>query len=410
MAEITTEPAPEVPRPNVIEAAPRRGRIVQYGALIVLLAVATGGAIRLASSRGQAAAVSPPQADEIARAVARELNRRERGDTADRSPQHRTRSIPAYEMFLRGDDPALLRSDSAARRGREYFRRAVELDSTYAAAWAGLARMTLRSAGNSPAAIAQARVEAEAAARKALALDDSLAEAHAILGLYRSMDGDLSTAEQHFRRALALEPGKTRVREWFVGLLLMMGRPAEALAEAERAEALDPLSPSATAEVARALAANDRCDEALARLETIKALDPPLLRAAPIAAQCHARSGRWAEAIAALRPQAQRDSGLTLALLGYMYGRAGEREQALAIHARLRDRWQRGTSGALYVAFVPAALGDRDQAFTWLDRAAEDGSLQFYPHRVEMTGPPFDNLEQDPRMERLRSRFGFQKR
>ncbi|MGE5231999.1 MAG: tetratricopeptide repeat protein, partial [Deltaproteobacteria bacterium] len=290
--------------------------------------------------------------------------------------------------------------------------RAVALDSTYAAAWAGLARMTFRlSADGHPDSVAAARASAEAAVRKALALDDSLAEAHALYGVIRGMANDFTGAEQHLRRALDLDPARTRIREWLVEFLLFAERPLEALAEAERAVALDPLSPSATAELARALAANDRCDEALARLRAIAALDPPLLRAAPIAAQCYGRQGKWAEAIAALEPQAKRGDDAALALVGYLHGRAGNRAEALAIQAQLEDDRRRGAIGAYYLAFVPAGLGDRDQAFAWLDRADEDGSLRFYPaRRMGVTVLPFDALRQDPRMERLRARLGLQKR
>jgi Flp pilus assembly protein TadD len=134
--------------------------------------------------------------------------------------------------------------------------------------------------------------QAEVAFGKALALDDSLAEAHALLGILRGEDNDFELGEQYFRRAILLEPTNGRIREWFARFLVQTGRPVEALAEAERAVALDPRSPSAVAEVARALAANDRCDEALARLETIAALDPPMLRVGPIAEECYGRTGR----------------------------------------------------------------------------------------------------------------------
>jgi len=409
------EAAPPDAGPGVPASPPasRWRQPLRYGAAAVLAAGAVGGAIRLGAGAGRTeVAATPVVVDRIAQAVARELDQRRRGDTAVRLPRHRTRSIPAYELYLRGDDPALLRSDSGARLGLTYFRRAVALDSSYAAAWAGVARMTFRlGADGHPDSVAAARDVAETAVRKALALDDSLAEAQALYGVLRAMAGDLAEGERHLRRALDLEPGRTRIRERFANFLLYTGRPVEALAEAERALALDSLSPSATAELARALAANGRCDEALARLQTIAALDPPLLRAAPIAAQCYGRQGRWAEAAAALRPQAERGDNLSLALLGYVSARAGKRAEALSIQNRLLDRRREGGIGAYYLAFVPAGLGDRDATFGWLDRAYDDGSLRFAPGRgMGATALPFDDLGQDPRMDRLRARLGIQKR
>jgi DNA-binding SARP family transcriptional activator/Flp pilus assembly protein TadD len=400
--------APHRP-PDVNEAAPRRRRILRYAAAVVLMIGAIRGGMRLTNGGGGTNTVGSSNADEITRAVALEPHRRERGHTGIRLPQQRTQST-AYELNLRGEDPALIRSDSGARRGLEHLRRAIARDSTDAAAWVELARLTFTlSADGHPDSVAKSHAVAEAAVRKALALDDSLADAHALFGVMRAMAYDVAGAERHFRHAISLDPTRTRLREWFANFLLMAGRPVEALAEAERALAVDPLSPSATAEVARALLANYRCDEALARLATIAGLDPPLHRVAPIAARCYGRQGRWAEAIAVLHPQAELGDHLALALLGYMYGRAGMSGEAHAIHASLLDRHQRGAIGAYYLAFVPTALGDRDQAFTWLGRAYADGSLRFSPPlRVGFVGAPFDELRRDPRMRRLQARLGVQ--
>jgi len=404
---------PAGPSAPVAAAARRPGGFFLYATVAVLAAVAIGGAIRLASGSGGreragGGTASAPAADEIARAVARELDRRERGDTGRRSPETRTRSLAAYELVLRGQDPVLIRSDSGARKGLEYFRRAVALDSSYAAAWVGLARLTVRSAA--PADRKRAVVEGERAARRALALDDSLAEAHALLGVYRAMSQDYAESEDHFRRALTVEPRRARIREWYVAFLLMMGRREEALVEARRAVQVDPLSPTANAELARALAANGHCDEALTALERLETVEPPPLRVAGIAARCYGQLGRWTEAVAVLRPQAA-DSGGTLALLGYMTARGGNRDEARAIQARLTDRWGRGAVDAMTMVFVPAALGDRDEAFAWLERARQDGSLAFSPGlRVDWSEPPFDALQGDRRLDQLRARLGLQNR
>jgi DNA-binding SARP family transcriptional activator len=394
--------APPVPAPS------RRRTLL--GVLVVLTGCAIGYSVWRVSGDRRAAMATPAVVDQIARAVAREIGRRERGDTTKQLPEYRTRSIPAYELYLRGNDPALLRSDSGARLGLEYFRRAVALDSTYAAAWAGLARMTLRVAGDGSAA-AEARAAAETAAQKAVALDDSLAEGHAILGVLRTMAYDFPAAERHYTQAIALEPNRSRYREWAANFYVLIERPAEALLQAERALALDPLSPSATAEVARALLANGRCDEALARLDAIKALDPPLLRAAPIAAHCFALKRMWREAGDQVTPQARLGERESVALLGYMLAREGRQDTARAIQTDLLRRWRDGAVGAYYLAFIPAALGERDEAFGWLDRSYEDGSLSSsLGGRVGLIDPLFDDLLPDPRMATLRRRLGLQNR
>ena len=239
---------------------------------------------------------------------------------------------------------------------------------------------------------------------EALALDDSLPEAHRTYGMVWFREGEYSRAEAHFERALALDPAQTLTREALVELYLVTGRPAAALAEAERALAADPLSPGATTELARALLANGRCEQALQQLEKIAEVRPPLLRVPLIAAQCHAIRGRWAEAIAVLRPQGGPHAR---ALLGYQLARSGQREEALRIQAGLIERWRPDRYGAVSVAVVYAGLGELEQAFLWLDRAAEDGSLMpiwGYSHVLE---PIFTELQRDPRFERVKAAMGL---
>jgi tetratricopeptide (TPR) repeat protein len=246
---------------------------------------------------------------------------------------------------------------------------------------------------------------AEQAALKAVALDDSLGEAHATLSFVRRNNYDPASAETELKRAVALEPTNARFREWLVLLYVSTERPAEALVEARRALELDPLSPTANAEVAHALLANDRCDEALGQLEKLRSLRPPLLRVGFIAAQCYARKQMWPEAIAETQRTSVNAGPRGQALLGYMLARAGRTDEARRILAALLDRSRRINGGAFEVAMVYAGLGENDQAFRWLDRAVDDRSLAF-DHLPTVV----DGLRPDPRFHRLRRRIGHQKR
>jgi tetratricopeptide (TPR) repeat protein len=343
--------------------------------------------------------------DEIARAVARELERREHGDTAERRPERRTKSIAAYELYLRASDPAVLRSDSAARRAREDFRRAVAIDSTYAAAWAGLARLTLRAVGDSM--MGDALPVAEEAARRAVALDDSLAEAHATLGLIRMNRFDLAGAESEMERALALDPRLALPREWLVKIYLWEGRAADALSQARRAFELTPLSPTANAELARALLGNGRYDEALARLQKVQGLDPPLARVPGIVAQCYAGKGMWAEAIAAIKGQAEQGPAPSNGMLGYLLARAGRREQASQVLAKLVDRSRGAERVAWPIALVYLGLGDVEPALPWLERAVVERSLSPFTESSPLGITVLDAFRRDPRIARVRDRWTF---
>jgi serine/threonine-protein kinase len=342
---------------------------------------------------------------DIASAVARELGARLGGRAATRPSRH-TQNVAAYELYLRGNDPANLRSDSGPYEALEYFRQAVALDSTYAAAYAGMARMyaRLRSTENPGLPIRDLETLALQAARKSVALDDSLAEAHAALGLMRMhVEYDYRSAEIELERAIELDPAQARTREWLALVYLRTGRPAEALAEARRALEIDPLSPTAHAEVAHALIANGRYDEALAHLEHIQDVQPPLLRTAGLVARAYAMKGMWEEAIAAAQKVA------SPGLKGYLLARSARPEEAQRILQALLDRGQHSSTDTYEVILLYAGLRDFDRAFAWLDRSIEDRvSMGTYFNVME--DPLLEELRSDPRFERVKERLGVQNR
>jgi DNA-binding SARP family transcriptional activator len=317
-----------------------------------------------------------------------------------------THNVAAYELYLRGNDPVLYRTDSGSRAGLEYFRQAVALDPNYAAAYAGLARMHKRIAfGDDPQLTRPERLAlAEQAALRAIALDDSSGEAHEAMGYVRRDNYEFTQAETEFKRAVALDPTNSRFHEGLVQIYTMTERPDEALVEARRAVKLDPLSPTANAEVADALLASDRCDDALLQLETLKSLQPPLNRANLIAAECYGQKEMWPEAIAEIQRITVNGGPRVYALLGYTLGRAGRTEEARQILAVMLDRSRRTKGGAFDVALVYAGLGQNDQAFTWMDKAVDDRSLGFEWMHATLNG-----LRRDPRFAKLGQRVGLQK-
>jgi len=341
---------------------------------------------------------------DIAGAVARELDLRLGESALAHIKRGSTRNVAAYELYLRGNDPARFRTDSGARAALEYFRQALALDSNYAAAYAGLALMHKRIAfGDDPELSRPDRLAlAERAALKAVALDDSSGEAHEALSFIRRDNYELASAETELKRAVALEPTNARFHEGLVQLYAMTQRPAEALVEARRALELDPLSPTANAEVADALLANDRGDEALAQLEKLRSLRPPLNRAGLIAAECYEQKQMWPEAIAEIRRITVNGGPRGQAYLGYVLGRGGRTEEARRILAEMLDRSRRTHGGAFDVALVYIGLADNDQAFAWLNKAVDDRSLGF-----EWMHTTVADLQRDPRFEKLGRRIGL---
>jgi DNA-binding SARP family transcriptional activator len=410
----TREPTADVPF-GLPSTAPRSARrrsrsVVQYGVAALVLCA---GLVTVRFGLTRRARDVADSEDELARVVGRALDQRLGPAAPTPRPRPSTRNVVAYDLYRRASDPARLRSDSAAREALALLQQAVALDSTYAAAWAGLALMQHRVGLLLPPGEREPHRElAERAARTAVALDDALVDAHLMMGLVRMVVFDFASAELHLTRAVALDPSRADAHEQLVTLYLWTGRPAEALAQAERAVTLDPLSPSANAEAARALLGLDRCDDALARLETLAELRPPLQRVSDIAAQCYARQGRWTAAVAALRPRADRGDPTALAQTAYMLARAGRRTEARSIRAALLTRWRRGDVGAFPLGVADAGLGDLDQALAWFERAVGDGSLQAghsSPGHLMLVlpGPLADDLRHHPGIGRLRERLGL---
>jgi tetratricopeptide (TPR) repeat protein len=289
-----------------------------------------------------------------------------------------TRNIAAYELYERGNDPALFRSDSGVRVAASYLRQALALDPNYGDAYAGLARVHTRP-GNAvdPALSRRERLAlAEQEAMRAVSLDDSSAEAHSALGMVRRNIYEFESAEREYLRAIEIEPANPRHYEWLSALHVATGRSARGLMEAKRALQLDPLSPTAMAEVANSLLAQDRCDEALVLLEKLASLRPPLLRAGAITAQCYARKRMWPEALEAAQRNLTDGGPRARALIGYVLARSGRADEAGQLIASLLSS-QGTTANSFDVAIVYSALGDSDNALKWLERAIDDRSLGF---------------------------------
>jgi DNA-binding SARP family transcriptional activator len=398
---------PALPEPG---DAPRSApvRDLRPAARLGLAAALVGalilGAIRLAPRLMETA---PPSTGERSAAG---LPPTSPNDVIGRAGSTRETDVAAQEFFLRGSDLTLLRTESGSRDALQYLRQATVLDSTFAAPFAALAGVYVRLSelGVPDLSRGEALTLAEEAALTAITLDDSLASAHAALGIVRLSLNDFAAAEGWLRQALALDPRLGRAREHLASAYLWTGRPAEALAESERALEFDPLSPRAIAEFARALAANGRCDEALEQLGRLAALEPPLLRAGPYAAQCYAQREMWPEAMGELGPGWDQRGPRGHALFGYLLARAGETDEAQAIRDALHGQWRRGGGSAFALALIHLGLGDLDQAFAWIERAIDDHSLVATPSHIGLMEPLFHELREDPRFARVRARLGIQ--
>ncbi|MDQ3881513.1 MAG: protein kinase, partial [Chloroflexota bacterium] len=215
--------------------------------------------------------------DELARAIVGalrlQLKLTNRADTA--LVEAPTEDLEAYNLYLQGRYVWNRRTYESLLKAARYFERAVERDSTYAQAYAGLADAYVLLPAYGPARPKEAFSKARRAAERALALDSTLAEAHTSLAYSLELaDYDWAGAEAAFRRAIALNPNYATAHHWYAEYLSIVGRHQEALAEFERARALDPLSRIISADRGLALARAGRYDDAIRELRATLELDP----------------------------------------------------------------------------------------------------------------------------------------
>jgi TolB-like protein/DNA-binding SARP family transcriptional activator len=340
--------------------------------------------------------------DDIARSVTRQLGLHLAAAGSGAHVRRHQPSIRAYEWYLRSRDPALMRS-AAGRNGTvAYLDSAIAADSGFAEAYAALAGAYLQQAGDAPDDAHEAFARALRAAKRAVALDDSSAEAHAALGWARQSEHDWSGAEASLRHAIVLNPNVSRGHEGLARLYLWTGRRTEQLAEAQKGVDIDPFSHSAVRELALALAMNGRCDEALERLAPLKTLTPPARVAGVIRGQCYAAKRMWPEAIAELRWAGEgKDARASLAFLGYALARGGHEAEARQILDDLLAG-RKYSHGAFGIATVYAGFGNDDEALAWFAKAADEGSV-----RVYLMGPLFDEIRRDPRFTEVKRRLGL---
>ena len=337
---------------------------------------------------------------EVARAVAAAIKVAITPEENIRLARRRRVEPEAFDEYVKGLYYWNQRSESAVRAAIRHFDQALEKDPTYAAAYAGLADAysVLASFGFAPPK--EVMPKAKAAAERALALDDSLSDAHNsfAFALHR-YDRQFGRAEQEFRRAIDLNPGYATAHHWFGLFLASSGRSPEAIAELERARELDPLSSIINTNLGWVLYFARQYDRAIEQYRQVLAVHPDFGTAQWKLSKAYEKTDRYADAFAMILAnlKVRRLPELAVAM-DAIYRRSGYR----AALQRWCDEYEKRSSElalpSTEVAMLYAALGNRDKAFAWLERACEERSTEIVLAPVE---PVFDNLRSDPRFAQL---------
>ena len=314
----------------------------------------------------------------------------------------------AHEDYLMGRFFWNARTEEGLTKAIGYFRRSVERDSTYARAYSAIADYYNVLPFYTRISPREAFPRAKAAALRALAIDESLGEAHAALAFETAYyEWDWAGAEREFQRALALTPSDAGVHHSYSRYLVSTGRNEEGMAELKRAQELNPLSIGLKANEGMVLFFEGKYDEAIAQLRKVVELDskhPVGHWGLGLALE---QKGMYADAAGEIQKAIDEGGGPDpnfMASLGHVYAAQGKRKEVQRLLDGLRDESKKSYVSSYHAAVIYAGLGEKDKAFELLDQAAQERSTLLVYLRKD---PRLATLRSDPRFQALLSRVGL---
>jgi TolB-like protein/Flp pilus assembly protein TadD len=348
----------------------------------------------------------------VQRKVARDAARQVRVKLTPQEQVRLTRSRPVdpevHEAYLLGR-AYFYKTPTPTNliRAKEHFEKAITKDPDYAPAYASLAQLYVQHPGPLTRDPREARLQARPWAEKALKLDDTLAEAHTALARIAQQEWDWAGAEREYRRAIELNPSYPVARLWYAQYLVAMQRFEEAVAEVQRAQQVDPVSPHINTEAGGAYFFAGRVEEAIASWKKVLELDPSYSEASMRLARTYVTQGKYQQAIAELQQAMifNAKEPLVLGVLVFAYARAGQREEALKLVDELkRLEAERGNIRLFGIIWAYVGLGDKEQAFAVLERAYQERRDRMVWLNVD---PLLEPLRSDPRFDDLVRRVGL---
>lgn len=385
------------------------GRIVQRGDDLAIEAelvnVADNSHIWGASYHRKLADLLAIQ-QEITKDISDKLRRKLSGEDERQFAKRLTTNPEAYQLYLKGRYFAEKLTQEGVNKGIEYFHQAIGLDPSYALAYEGLAYAYYT--GNDFFLTPQESMpKAKEAAGKALQLDDTLAEAHADMGMILFWyDYDWNAAERELRRAIELKPDSADAHAYYGWELVLVGRVDEGIAESRRAVALDPLSVEVNETAGQNLYYARQYDQAIEQLSKTLEMDPDYWIARMYLATAYEAKGDLARAVAECEKARATESAIPwpLAELGHAYGLAGRKSDAENILKELERRSKRSYVPAYNFAEVYIGLGDKEQALAMLEKSYADRSMAL---TFVAADPEFDSLRSAPRFRDLARHLGL---
>ncbi len=339
--------------------------------------------------------------DEIARTIVDTLRATEFAETDGAVPRRYTENVTAYGLYLRGRYAWNKRTQEGVAEGIEYFEQAIREDPGYALAYTGLADAFALHVDYRSVPVDEGFARAKAYARKALELDEGLAEAHASLAWSLFIyDWDWVAAEREYLRAIAIDPRYAPSHQWYAFLLASQGKTQEALVEGHTAQELDPASISARRGLAWLYYYARRFERARYHLGRAIEMNPTAEESYRVLGLSLAVEGEHAESIRVLREAAAMSGAgsYTMSTLGYALAKGGQREEAESILVQLHARREHSYVSPVAFSTMYLGLGDHDAALAWSERAFGErrGWLAYLN-----VNPIFDDVRDDARFQAL---------
>jgi TolB-like protein/class 3 adenylate cyclase len=344
--------------------------------------------------------------DEVASAIARQINIELTSDEQARLASARPVNQQAYDALLKGMYYLRKHTPEGDTEAGEYFNQAIKIDPKFAKAYAALAGFyVVEVAGSLSLSPREVMPKAREAAEKALELDDTLADAHVVVGRIKfSYDFDWPGGEAELQRAIALDPNSALAHSWYGWLLTMEGRFDQGEAEFERASELDPLHLSFILNVGLPPMFQGQFEKATEQVRKVLAMDPSFGFAYFDLGRIDIASGKPAEAIVDLgKTGTLRTWSTLMGSLGYAYAASGKRQEAEKLIDELSHRPYPPPDT---IAIIYLGLGDKDRALEWLGKAYQDRSYNLIFLKVDHS---WDPLRLNPRFIELLKKVGLEK-
>jgi TolB-like protein/Tfp pilus assembly protein PilF len=343
---------------------------------------------------------------EVARDVLGKLKAQLSGEQISRVEKTYTADPEAYQLYLKGKFYWNNRTGDALKQAAEFYQRAIAKDPNYALAYSGLAETYVLFSSYGVASAPDSMPQAKAAAMRALAIDEQLAEAHTALAFYLSnFEWDRVGSEREYRRAIELKPDYSTAHHWLGADLTNVKRVDEAIAEMKRAEELDPLSAIIGTNIADTYRVMRRYDDAIAQYKRVLAREPNFSYAHLALGRAYGLKGMYPDAISETRRSIELNPDSSdKGWLGNLLGRSGMRDEALKVLTGLKEEVKKRYIPNDGFAVIHLALGNKQEALDYLEKHMLDHAETASAFGVD---PELDDLRSEPRFREMLKRMNL---